>query len=209
LEADSVWKDKELAKCIKDAKRQKRKTDVLLRKNRHLAARLQKELDNKSDEVIRFEHVKGYKFESGSYTINSAFKKGIEDRVIPEVEKLVRRHGKSRIVVEVFGFTDGEYVKNKKHCSMDQELVAYNRDVEDARPQHCSNVDLGKLRADTAAKYIRHRLRWRGWTNISVVGCSVGQTVLANDQLAATSDDGERDPKRRFVDVRFRLKYAK
>jgi len=32
---------------------------------------------------------------------------------------------------------------------------------------------------------------------------------LANDQLAATSDDGERDPKRRFVDVRFRLKYAK
>jgi hypothetical protein len=107
------------------------------------------------------------------------------------------------VIVEVFGFTDGVPIRNTTGCTMDNRLVAFNQNGK--APSPCSNVELGKLRADTVAKQIRSELASGDLIGVRVLGYSAGQTVLPNKTLATVADDGKNAPERRFVEVRFNI----
>lgn len=159
--------------------------------------------EDDSEEVIRFSELDGNRFDSGSAEINQTFAKGIREQVIPRAQRLVQKYGEGRVIVEAFGFTDGVPVRNTTGCTMDNRLVAFNQNGE--APSPCSNVELGKLRADTVAKQIRSELASVNLTGVRVLGYSAGQTVLPNKALATVADDGKNAPERRFVEVRFNI----
>ena len=180
--------------------------DALQQENRRLTQALKEEDD--SEEVIRFRHQDGNRFQSGSFDLNETFRQGIETRVINRIGQLAGRHGTHRLIVEVFGFTDGEPLRPRGACTMDRHLVVFNRGLSLVAPTPCSNTDLGKLRADAVAKHIREQLVYYGLSGVRVLGYSAGQTVGPNDELVQ-KDNPNPDPTRRFVDVRFRIKQDK
>jgi outer membrane protein OmpA-like peptidoglycan-associated protein len=169
---------------------------------RHVQAKQEQD----SEEVIRFTDSDGNTFDTGSFELSDTYMRGIEDRVLPRIKRLVASHGVGRVIVEVFGFTDGEPVPKKRACTMDQHLIGFNWGGGEI-PQHCSNTDLAKLRADAVGRYIRDVLGQEGLRGVRVLGYSAGQTIGPNDTLQV-HDDFDANRARRFVDVRFRIAWG-
>lgn len=160
--------------------------------------------EDDSDEVVRFRHQEGNRFDSGSHAPNRTFRDGIEKRVIPRIRSLAQKHGQHRVIVEIFGFTDGEPVSTQPGgCTLDRDLVSFNLGLP-VTPLPCSNTDLAKLRADAVGIYTRQLLESEHLSSVRVLGYSAGQTIGPNDEVQ-TSNDPNPDPARRFVDVRFRI----
>nr|VFK10829.1 MAG: Predicted nucleic acid-binding protein, contains Zn-ribbon domain [Candidatus Kentron sp. LPFa] len=181
--------------------------------------------ESDSEEIIRFSELDGNKFKSGSAEVNEIFRSRLREEVVEKIKKLIPKYGADRVIVEVFGFTDGVPMTNRiircpgscqvdidSMCNIDETLVAFSRNNGEP-PAACSNVELGKLRADVVAKQLRQELANEEeprLSHVSIFGYSAGQTILPDDnrglRLASVGDDGQEDARRRFVEVRLNIK---
>ena len=151
--------------------------------------------------VILSEQNPHYRFQLGRADVPEAFRKALDDEIIPLLDERSRQTGCDAI--EVVGHTDGSHVKAKA-SNLDLALTPEVQSGEKSL-QAASNVELGMLRALEIMKILQQSQAAGKLQHIKYFFVySSGQMILPDGTLAA--DDSEPDARRRRVEIRL-LKY--
>lgn len=152
--------------------------------------------NNEKPPLLRLTEKESFRFDSGSYTLNSQFKAALDSR-LPWIQEQISKY---RIdSVEVIGHTDGQ--PSPGNSNLDLLLPKAGRASVLQGYQTGSNTDLGLLRALAVSNYLRGKLEDRGFKGLIIRPYSAG-SLITEDGSYAPADSKDRADRRR-IELRF------
>jgi len=149
--------------------------------------------------VILSEQEKTYRFDAGSAEISEEFKQGLEQEIIPFLEKQVEACNCDAI--EIVGHTDNVPVEGSV-SNLDENLIAAFGDQQMPNLIPGSNVDLGMMRALSIIRYLKEAQADGKLTEIKYfIPYSAGQMLKPNYTLD-TSPAITANKRRRRIEMR-------
>ena len=152
---------------------------------------------NAKPPIIRLEDTKDYRFQTGSFTVNTRFTDALMKKAIPKIENTIRCFGIDTI--EIIGHTDGR--PGATGGNVDTTISDAFRTKDMSQVIAGSNMDLGFLRAMAVQNKIENVLSSKGIDNLGFIVLSAGSTIDPKGNFSPAENKDEKS--RRRIEIRF------
>ncbi|MBL1209232.1 MAG: OmpA family protein [Geminocystis sp. GBBB08] len=136
-----------------------------------------------------------FKFKSGSAELTPDFKKYINNKIIPQIEKIIEE--REIDFIQVIGHTDGQVLELTGNLDQNLEKVAKN-ELKVTQLNPGSNADLALMRALGVVQELQAQGQFK---NVKFRAYSGAQLYLPSGELAPLNR--QADEVRRRIEIRF------